>query len=202
MVVTVARQYFQFRESDRQKVHIADGRVFLRRSRDPYDLIVMDAYSHHRYGSFLPHHLVTKEFFTLAHERLTTNGVLCYNVMVGPEGWNSDLVAAIDKTLNAVFPQVYLFPVTESQNVILVATKLSTRLNFNQLHQRATALIRQKRVRLPRFRNHIYTLRSDAPLTLRNAPVLTDDFAPLEGLIRAGATPRETPQPAPPDQEP
>jgi spermidine synthase len=185
MVVAVARQYFQFRESDRQKVHVADGRMFLRRTREQYDLIVMDAYSRHRYGSFVPHHLVTQEFFALAKERLKTNGVLCYNIMGSWQGWNAGLVAAVYKTLNTAFPQVYVFPVPGSLNVVLLASKSPRKLAFPELDQRASALIRQKRITLPGFRDHLYTIRTSAPHAVSNAPVLTDDFTPLESLIES-----------------
>jgi len=43
VVVDVARQFFDFRESDRQKVQVSDGRVFLRRSTARRDLIILDA---------------------------------------------------------------------------------------------------------------------------------------------------------------
>ena len=38
-----------------------DGRVFLNRSKDVYDLILVDAY----HGGYVPFHLLTKEFYTL-----------------------------------------------------------------------------------------------------------------------------------------
>jgi spermidine synthase len=43
-VVEVARQYFNFKESARQRVEISDGRMFLRRSTAKRDLIILDAY--------------------------------------------------------------------------------------------------------------------------------------------------------------
>jgi spermidine synthase len=43
-VVRIAKEYFALKESERQKVHVADGRMFLRRSTAKYDLIILDAY--------------------------------------------------------------------------------------------------------------------------------------------------------------
>src|SRR5580765_2338850 len=80
-VVQVAKEYFKFTESARQQVHTSDGRVFLRRSQGKYGAIILDAYVQHRYGSSIPYHLATKEFFDLASNHLTTNGVLAYNVI-------------------------------------------------------------------------------------------------------------------------
>ena len=88
-VVQVAKDYFNFKESDRQKVTVEDGRVFLRRSTELYDLIILDAYVHSRYGSAIPQHLATKEFFELARDHLSTNGVLVYNVIGTMNGWQS-----------------------------------------------------------------------------------------------------------------
>src|SRR5204862_5260858 len=71
VVVQVAREFFHFKESDRQKVQVSDGRVFLRRSTAKRDLIILDAYVQGRYGSSIPQHLATKEFFELDRDRVT-----------------------------------------------------------------------------------------------------------------------------------
>ena len=182
VVVFVATEFFHFKQSPRQRVHLGDGRLFLRRTQTKYDAILMDAYTANRYGSFLPQHLVTKEFFELASARLTTNGVLAYNVIGSLQGLRADLLGALYKTLKAVFPQVYLFPASESQNVVLIATKSAPR-DFNFLQQRAMILIHQRRVTLPTLRARLYALRADPPATASRAQILTDDFAPVEGLL-------------------
>ena len=81
VVVDVAKKYFYVEETNNLKIHIADGRVFLHQSTNIYDVILMDAYSTTRYGSSLPRQLTTKEFFTLASQHLSTNGVFAYNVI-------------------------------------------------------------------------------------------------------------------------
>src|SRR5438105_764134 len=72
-VVQIARNYFHFKESPAQRVHVSDGRVFLRRSQAKYGVILLDAYVQHRYGSSIPYQLATEEFFQLASDHLTTN---------------------------------------------------------------------------------------------------------------------------------
>jgi spermidine synthase len=183
VVLFVATEFFHFKQSPRQRVHLGDGRVFLRRTQKKYDAILMDAYTGNRYGSFLPQHLATKEFFQLAKDRLTTNGVLAYNVIGSLRGLRADLLGALYKTLNAVFPQVYLFPASESQNVVLIASKSPQRTDFNILQQRAALLIHQRRITLPTFRSRLYSFQSGAPPTAIRAPLLTDDYAPVEGLL-------------------
>ncbi len=78
--------------------------MYLRRTRVPRDLIILDAYVQGRYGSSIPQHLVTKEFFELVRDHLTTNGVVAYNVIGSLEGSRADVVGALYQTLKSVFP--------------------------------------------------------------------------------------------------
>jgi len=185
-VLQVATNFFHFKEGPRQVVHISDGRVFLRRTDKKYGVIMMDAYVQNRYGGAIPYHLATKEFFTLAAEHLTTNGVMCYNVIGTLQSSRVDLVGGIYKTLKAVFPQVYSFPSKQSHNVVLLATRSPQRVDFNTLNQRAASLIHYKRITLPTFRDRLYAFRSEAPANQHLCKVLTDDFAPVDGLLSTG----------------
>jgi spermidine synthase len=184
-VVEVAKDYFHFTESDAQKVHVEDGRLFLRRSTARYDLAVLDAYINGRYGSSIPQHLATKEFFVLVRDHLTTNGVVAYNVIGTVNGWHADIVGAIYQTLKAVFPQVYLFPARSSQNVVLIATRAGYRTDMANLLQRTGVLQQIRRVTLPTFRERLQTFRLLPPTSAARSPVLTDDYAPVEGLAAA-----------------
>ncbi len=183
-VVRVAKDYFYLQESARQRVSVEDGRVFLRRTRKQFDAILVDAYSENRYGAFIPQHLVTREFFALAASHLSTNGVLAYNVMGSLDGWQADLLGSVYKTLKTVFPQVYLFPCRSSMNVVFIATKAPERTDLTLLRSRADYLVREGRVKLPSFRERLNAFRPYAPATAAKAPLLTDDFAPLEGLLQ------------------
>ncbi|MGD1086331.1 MAG: fused MFS/spermidine synthase, partial [Verrucomicrobiota bacterium] len=101
-VVEVAEKYFHVTNSPTLRIHTNDARQFLRRTTNTYDVILMDAYSTTRYGSSLPPQLTTKEFFTMASEHLTTNGVLGYNVIGQVTGSRENLVAALFKTMHEV----------------------------------------------------------------------------------------------------
>jgi spermidine synthase len=186
VVLQVAKNHFFFKEGPRQIVHVSDGRVFLRRTDKKYDVILMDAYVQNRYGGAVPSHLATKEFFTLAAERLKTNGAMCYNVIGTMQAAKADLVGGIYMTLKSVFPQVYSFPSKQSHNVVLLATKSAQRVDFNTLNQRAASLIHYKRITLPTFRDRLYAFRSDPPANQHLCKVLTDDFAPVDGLLNTG----------------
>jgi len=182
-VLEVARDYFQLKESPMLAVHVSDGRVYLRRTSAKYDAIILDAYVKNRYGSFIPYHLVTREFFRLANDHLSENGVLAYNVIGSLQGMRADILGAVYKTMKSVFPQVYLFPARETYNVVFIATKSAQPATSTLLHQRADTLIKSGRLRLPHFRNRLLSFRAEAPPTAARSPILTDDYAPVDGLL-------------------
>src|SRR5437016_2511444 len=166
-VVQIARSYFHFRESPAQRVHVSDGRVFLRRSQAKYGVILLDAYVQHRYGSSIPYQLATEEFFQLASDHLTTNGVLAYNVIGSLRGGGTDLLGSIYKTLKAVFPEVYLFPARQTENVVIIATKSRQKVDLTLLQQRAVPLLRSKQITLPGFWERLTSFRAGAPVSAR-----------------------------------
>jgi len=184
-VVQVARAYFGYEESERQKIHVEDGRLFLRRSTARYDLLVLDAYVQGRYGASIPQHLATKEFFELARDHLSTNGILAYNVIGTLTSWRAEIVGALYRTLKSVFPQVYIFPAQTSLNIVLVATKAGIQANVNTLRPRALLLTQTKRIALPEFMLRLDRMQTFPPTSAATSPVLTDDYAPVEGLAAA-----------------
>jgi len=186
LVLRIARNYFGFEESERQRVFIEDGRLFLRRSARRYDLIILDAYVQGRYGSSIPQHLATKEFFELAREHLTTNGIFADNVIGTLDDWHAGIVGAIYRTLKTVFPQVYLFPAKSSMNVVVLATRATVLPDINGLRQRAALLAQTGRVTLPGFGERLERIRITPPASAAASPILTDDYAPVEGISGTG----------------
>jgi spermidine synthase len=183
VVIDVAKRYFTVTETPRLKIHNEDGRVFLRRSTNSYDAIFMDAYTTTRYGSSIPPHLTTKEFFTLANNHLTTNGVLAYNVIGQIQGWKENIVGGIYRTLKEVFPQVYMFPARSSMNVVIIATKSPERFDSLRVAREGTFLVTNKVVQLPTFFERLQCFVPAVPPSAATSPVLTDDHAPVEGLM-------------------
>lgn len=183
-VVRIATNYFHVPISDRHRVFTEDGRQFLRRSREAYDLIVLDAYVKHRYGSHMPAHLATREFFEIARDRLTTNGVLAYNVITVLRLGGTDATRALARTLREVFPQVYVFQATDSLNAVLLATRAPQRATIASLRLRAAELKARGVQGPPGLFGRIGSYRLDLPADVGRARVLTDDFAPVEALER------------------
>jgi len=187
VVAQVARSYFHFKDSEAQKVRLEDGRIALRRSVARQDLIVLDAYVAGRYGSAIPQHLATKEFFELVRDHLDTNGVVAYNVIGTMSGWHADIVGAIYRTLKSVFPQVYVFGAKSSMNLVLVATRSPLRTDIPTLRTRAEFLVRTRAVTMPGFRELVDSIQLQEPASALRSPILTDDFAPVEGLAASSA---------------
>lgn len=165
--------------------HAADGRLFLKRATDPYDYVILDAYTS---GGQIPRHLITREFFELTRERMTPDGVLVCNIISSLEGHNSRLVRSVYKTLRTVYPQVYVFPRQavrgHPQNVYLVATRTDTPLTLRELDARFNRH-RDTLLRKPDLRD---TLRNLLPPgnpfgNLDAAPLLTDDYCPTDGMM-------------------
>ena len=68
--MTAAKKYFGMIETARVRYHEGDGRVYLNRRKDSYDLILVDAF----HGGYVPFHLLTKEFYQLIKQRLAPGG--------------------------------------------------------------------------------------------------------------------------------
>ncbi len=187
MVLRIAKNYFSFEESERQRVFIEDGRMYLRHSTEKYDLIILDAYVQSRYGSSIPQHLATKEFFELVRGHLSTNGIFVDNVIGTLTAWHASIVGATCRTLKAVFPQVYLFPAKSSMNVVIQATRATVLPDLNGLRQRAALLAQTGRLTLPGFQERLGQIRFRPPASAAQSPILTDDYAPVEGLSESGS---------------
>jgi len=187
-VLKVAAAYFQFRQGPKQRVFISDGRVFLQRSQGAYGAILVDAYTEGRYGAAIPHHLATREFFQLVREHLAQNGAVAYNCMGTLQGWKADLVGALYRTMKSVFPQVYLFPARESWNVVLVGTCASEPTAASRLWPKVMPAWEAHQMRLPTFFQRLAACRLAPPSNIERSPLLSDDFAPVDGLL--GGAPR------------
>ena len=101
-VIDVGKKYFDLKESENVKFYAEDGRRYLMKTDEKYDIILLDAFSG---GDGLPFHLATSEFFTLCSERLTPNGVLMMNVIDMSE--DKFFLKTIDATVKKAFPKFY-----------------------------------------------------------------------------------------------
>src|SRR5881628_3214851 len=76
-VVEVAKRFFGFREDERMRSHVGDGRQFIEDARQAdYDLIFLDAFG----ARDVPKHLTTREFLQATRRALKPDGVVVSNV--------------------------------------------------------------------------------------------------------------------------
>ena len=177
-VITAAKTYFGLRETERMRYRAGDGRVFLNRSKESYDLILLDAYR----GGYVPFHLLTREFYTLVKQRLAPGGAAAFNVHDG-----SKLYASTIKTLGEVFPALDLYP-TGMGEVIAVGAALP--LDMATLERRAATLQERHSFRFPL--PPLLQRRMDRPQAqAANGDLITDDFAPADVYDVIGKDPQK-----------
>ncbi|HYO77891.1 MAG TPA: fused MFS/spermidine synthase [Thermoanaerobaculia bacterium] len=169
MVAEVARRFFSVQPNERLRIHVGDGRTFLKRSSEKWDLIIVDAYTTNRYGDTMPPHLTTREFFAEIAERLTEDGVLHFHCAFS----SSPLLPAIQRTIADVYPHVLR---TSGE---ILASPLSMVFDRDQLAARANA---SPAAGLPDLHRGVAELTAER-LPAANAPLLTDDYAPVDTLI-------------------
>jgi spermidine synthase len=177
-VVSVAIEYFGLILNPRLRIYIEDGRAVLS-ELESYDIIVLDAYS----KSYVPFHLMTLEFFNELSSHLTPDGLIISNLISSYVGDTSNLMRAEYKTVNLVFPQVYVFYTLNSfksqlQNLMLVATKNNLRYDSETLSQNALAAPKNGII-LSQYSKTLF----DATVNTFDVPILTDDYAPAENLL-------------------
>ncbi|HKO96113.1 MAG TPA: fused MFS/spermidine synthase [Pyrinomonadaceae bacterium] len=192
LVVDVSQRFFYLQEGPRLRIHVEDGRKFVRESRDKYDLIILDAFTS---GAQVPFHLTTREFLQQLHGSLAPGGVFLANIFSALDGDRSRIFRSEYKTIQTVFQTTHLFALPLNQeirnpdqffsnsrrNIILVAQDSSTPWNFESIVSRAEEIVAQGLAPAPtliRDARSFYTL----PVKINDVPVLTDDFAPVDTM--------------------
>ncbi len=111
VVVDVAKQFFGFREDGRTRVHVGDGRQFIANVKQPYDMIILDAFG----ARDIPKHMTTREFLQAVRRALATSGVVVSNV------WRpsaNPLYGSMVRSHQAAFDEVFILEVRGDVNNI------------------------------------------------------------------------------------
>ena len=166
-VVELAQKHFGVKPEDRFKIVTTDGRSYLTKSRDSWNVIMIDAYR----GPFVPFHLLTEEFYKVVQAKLKPGGVVVQNVEPSTMMFDSAIA-----TISKVFANVEVFDA--GGNIVTVAYDGPKRSQA-ELTARAAVLQQQH--------NFVYPLEVFLPerrtVTRTRGKVLTDDFAPVESLL-------------------
>lgn len=166
-VARMAERYFGVRPEKNFDLVISDGRVWLARSEEKFDVILIDAYR----GPFVPFHLLTSEFYKLVAEHLTLGGIAVQNVE--PTTMLFDSAVA---TIRSAFEHtVFLYG---GGNIVIVG--------YNGPEKDEASL---QEIVAKRQAEHGFRYPPVDALARRFAPdfdattaPLTDDFAPVEYL--------------------
>lgn len=166
-IVKIAGKYFDVHEGGNLKIVTRDGRIYMRRTKEKYDYIAVDAYR----GAFVPFHLLTREFYELLETRLEPGGVVVQNIE--PSTMLFDHALA---TISSVFDTVDLY---EAKNNIVAIAHNGPRKSIAELTARAAPLQAAHK-----FRYKLADMIRQRMVEQEWDPkqVLTDDFAPANYL--------------------
>lgn len=165
-IVPVAEKFFDF-EPAKMNLTIGDGRQFLHRSTNRYDLVVLDAFL----GDSSPSHLMTLEAFSEMKAVMRSNAVLVINCFGDRKPGRDFFAASLEKTLKTVFKDVRMHQRPVGGNMFYVASSSDlTPKRRIDVSGMPPAIARQMEELLPAlFETNPYS-----------GIVLTDDFNPVE----------------------
>ncbi|MBU4074859.1 MAG: fused MFS/spermidine synthase [Proteobacteria bacterium] len=169
LVEKLARQYFAFSVPPGQALAIDDGRQFLKRNRERYDQIWLDAFN----SDYIPAHMTTKEFLALVKVRLTEGGIVIQNIFCWSKFYDAQVA-----TFRTVFAKVFVFEGQKSGSCIIVASDRAD-IEPKGLPNEARKL--GGRIGGIDLRAEIGKCK--VPPVVKDAPVLTDDFNPANLLL-------------------
>lgn len=172
-VTELAESRMEFRPTETTPVAALDGRLYVKRSKEHWDWIILDAFR----GGFVPPHLKTEEFYRECAAKLSERGVFVVNLHSGTKLYHADL-----KTMNAVFPQIVLFATPGTGNVIACGVKYRAPVMNNPTQWTIDPALNARllgRVDLKSLRSE-YTTWPEREV--KKSKLLSDDFAPVEFL--------------------
>jgi spermidine synthase len=172
VIIDIGRRYFGMTEPNLKAIP-QDGRWGLAHSPYRYQIISIDAYR----PPYIPYHLTTQEFFSIARAHLTEDGVLAINIGRSPS--DRRLIDALGTTIGSVFPSIYVMDIPDTFNSILFATVQPTRAD--DLTANLAALSNRKDINPLLIDTMRVTLVNLKPAPAKTQ-VFTDDKAPIEWL--------------------
>lgn len=170
-VLDVARSHFGFREDERLRAHIADGRDWIEKSGARYDLILLDAFS----ATAVPYALTTREFLTAVSRLLTPDGVVIGNL------WGRFANSLYDDMVSTyldVYRTVAVMDVATASNKLIFASHSAKLPDRAETLRRAAELTRQLELREDLVPQVERGLRAPEAAE-RHGRVLTDSTRPL-----------------------
>lgn len=172
-IVEVGKKYFD-ENLPNLNIGIGDGRWNLEQSPYKYDIIAVDAYR----PPYIPPHMTTQEFYQIAYDHLTDNGVLTINVGSAPG--DRRLINGLATTMATVFPSIHIVDIPGTLNTMIFATRQPTAsenfaANLSRFSQRADVH--------PLLLAAMQTAFANLKPGYETTQVFTDDRAPIEWIV-------------------
>jgi spermidine synthase len=169
LVEKLAKQYFGLSIPAGQSLSIDDGRQFLKKSREHYDQIWLDAFN----SDYIPAHMTTKEFLMLARSRLTDGGIIIQNLFCDNKLYDAQIA-----TIRSVFTKVFVFQGQRSGSCIVVASDKPA-VEPAGLRKLAESM----GGRIGRIDLVAESAKCKVPPAVKKAQLLTDDYNPANLLL-------------------
>jgi spermidine synthase len=174
-IAETARGLFGFEPKGR--VVIGDGRASLEAGLGPWELAFLDAFG----AESPPSHLFTLEAFERVRDSLAPGGVFAINIVSAVAPPDDRPWKSVYRTLSAAFPHVRAFVASDPNeglaNILLFASTTPLEAGPPKTPERSSKEVAQMLGRELK----------PSPRDLEPAPVLTDDFAPLDALMAGTA---------------
>ncbi len=175
----IAHKYFHFKTDEKLKVHIEDGRVFIKKlllNQSPvkYDMIILDAFN----GDYIPFHLMTKEFLEQVKQVLADDGAAIANVFS-----DNRLFDAEFKTFLEVFGNCQVYKSNRTSNAMLVSTEPAGVILTQQQAIKHAQILQEKH----NFTFDLTEVAQGLEPNIKPHPqtkTLTDDQAPVNQLLQ------------------
>lgn len=113
----------------RLALHVEDGRTYIARSREPYDVIISEPSNPWLAGV---NNLFTVDYYRLVEKSLARDGVFCQWIQFYE--MSSVTLASLVRSLNEVFPRAQVF--LSNRDLLLVATRDGRRLDVAHVAER------------------------------------------------------------------
>lgn len=166
--IRLAKKWFDI-ENIPMQIYAQDGLMFLKNSKEKYDIIIIDAYQNELR---IPWTLTTVEFWNTVSNSLNSGGIVGMNI--NSKGTESPLFKALTETQLQVFPYVYATQISNHLITNFMVTLSKNELSFsnagNELTSTELAFIKARVSGTTRLENK------------NNGLILTNDKAPIEFL--------------------
>lgn len=176
-VIKVARDYFDFKESEKVTSKVQDGRIFIKRAalkKQTFDWIILDAFN----GDYIPEHLLTKEFFEEIKSVLAEGGIVAANTFS-----SSKLYEHESATYHAVFGDFINVTTAKKSNRIILAgfNKAPTKEHLTERVKKLAPLLAPYSIDIDAVSKGMRSTKNNQDWP-SDTKVLTDQYSPANLL--------------------